>query len=82
MEYIDIFFPYLQTLTKSMQSVHVSTAFFAACCFYVGKLQQGIHILRGLILFKINHEINILFVVLKFSARVDTYFLYNETLID
>ena len=31
---------------------------------------------------KINHEINILFVVLKFSARVDTYFLYNETLID
>lgn len=54
MEYIDIFFPYLQTLTKGMQSVHVSTAFFAACCFYVGKLQQEIHVLRGPI-YKINH---------------------------
>ena len=31
---------------------------------------------------KIDHEINILSVVLKFCARVDTYFLYDETLID
>ena len=61
----------------------MSTAYFCCMLLLCGeKCNKKSVFCVELFHLKIDHEINILSVVLKFCARVDTYFLYNETLID